>query len=68
MLTYYVISTIIAIIFGIIILKKVVEPIIEVSINFYFFVSVLMAIPFARLFLIGFLIKDYIEETKLWKK
>lgn len=68
MLTYYVISTIIAIIFGIIILKKVVEPIIEVSISFYFFVSVLMAIPFARLFLIGFLIKDYIEETKLWKK
>lgn len=68
MLTYYVISTIIAIIFGIIILKKVVEPIIEISISFYFFISVLMAIPFARLFLIGFLIKDYIEETKLWKK
>ena len=68
MLIYYIISTIIAIIFGIIMLRKMVEPIIEIPISFYFFVLLVMLVPFARLFLISSLIKDYIEEKKIWKK
>ena len=59
MLIYYIISTVIAIIFGIIMLKRMVEPIIEIPISFYLFVSLVMVVPFARLFLICFLIEDY---------
>lgn len=62
MLIYYIISTVIAIIFGIIMLKRMVEPIIEIPISFYLFVSLVMVVPFARLFLICFLIEDYFKD------
>lgn len=68
MLMYYVISTIISIIFCIIMLKRMSDPIIEIPISFYLFASIVMAVPFARLFIISFLIKDYIEVKKIWKK
>lgn len=61
MLIYYIILSVIAIIFGIIMLRKMVEPIIEIPVSFYFFVSIVMIIPFARLFLICFFIEDYFK-------
>ena len=62
MLIYYTISTVIAIIFGIIMLKKNDSTyIIEIPISFYLFVSLVMMIPFARLFLICFL-KDHFKD------
>lgn len=62
MLIYYIISTIIAIIFGIIMLRKMVEPIIEIPISFYFFVLLVMLVPFARLIIIGLFLEDYFKD------
>lgn len=62
MLIYYIISTVIAIIFGIIMLRKMVEPIIEIPISFYFFVLLVMLVPFARLIIIGLFLEDYFKD------
>lgn len=64
MLTYYVISTIIAIIFGIIILKNISDlSMVETPIRGYVIISCILAIPVLRVLFIIFLIDDYFKNV-----
>ena len=69
MFVYYIISTIVAIIFGIIMLKKYSRSfMIEIPIRKYIIISCILAIPVLRVLFIIFLIYDYFKNVQIWKK
>ena len=64
MIMYYIISTIIAIIFGIIILKNISDlSMVETPIRGYVIISCILAIPVLRVLFIIFLIDDYFKNV-----